>query len=323
MKKTEYITIEDLINDASFVNWAHKNQMADIEFWDKWLLENPNKKQLAFDAKDILIGVKFNKSFISEQKTEDAWELFEKQVTSLTTVHKIPFYRRLKYQSIAATLLLFLAISAFYFANKSTTIVHKTTFGEIIDVKLPDGTKVTLNSNSVLSYNNDAVREVVLQGEAFFNVEKKPVTQAKFLVMTDDLKVEVYGTAFNVNNRNTETQVFLEEGNIALKLNNGIQKKMIPGDLISYSYKNDKIIEEKRILRPELQTSWKNGSLIFDRSTLESAMSKIEDTYGISTVFDDDAIKTILITGAVPTQNLEICIKTIEKIRTSNYCKKG
>ena len=253
------------------------------------------------------------KSFISDKKTQNAWEKFEQNVTATNKVYKLPFYKNIKYQSIAATILLFLAVSIFYLASKPTTITHKTAYGEILDINLPDGTKVKLNSNSYLSYNNDDVREVLLEGEAFFNVEKKPSTNAKFLVITDDLKVEVFGTSFNVNNRNTRTQVFLEEGNIALKLNNGIQKKMIPGDLVSYSFKTDNIIEEKRILRPELQTSWKNGSLIFDRSTLESAMSKIEDTYGISTIFEDEASKSVLITGAVPTQNIEICIKTIEK----------
>jgi ferric-dicitrate binding protein FerR (iron transport regulator) len=313
MKNREYTKIEDLINDVSFVNWVHKKQMADVDFWDNWLLEHPEKKQLVLDAKDILIGVAFNKSFISEEKTLNAWEKFEKNVTPAKEVYKIPFYKNIKYQSIAATLVLFFTISALYMTNKSTTLVHKTAYGEILDIKLPDGTKVKLNSNSVLSYDHDDVRKVVLEGEAFFNVEKNRSTNAKFLVITDDLEVEVFGTSFNVNNRNTRTQVFLEEGQIALKLNNGIQKQMIPGDLVSYSYITDKIIEEKRILKPELQTSWKNGSLIFDRSTLASAMSKIEDTYGVSAVFEDNTSKTILITGAVPTQNLEICLKTIEK----------
>lgn len=313
MKNKTYTKIEDLINDASFINWAHKKQMADVVFWDNWLLEHPDKKQLIRDAKDILIGIKFNKAYVSEQKTQDAWEKFEKNITQSKKVYKIPFYKSIKYQSIAATIVLLIAISVFYSTTKPTMHVHKTAYGEVIDIQLPDGTTVKLNSNSVLSYNNDDVRKVILEGEAFFNVEKKRTTNAKFLVKTDDLEVEVFGTSFNVNNRNTRTQVYLEEGNIALKLNNGIQRQMTPGDLVSYSYKEDEIIEEKRILKPELQTSWKNGSLIFDRSTLASAMSKIENTYGVSIVFKDNDSKTILITGAVPTQNLEICIKTIEK----------
>lgn len=313
MKNRTYTTLEDLINDESFVNWVHNKQLADINFWNNWLFENPDKEQLVFDARDIVIGVKFNKSFISEEKTLEAWEKLEQNIRSKNKTYKIPFYKSRTYQSIAATLLLFIAISAFYFNNSATSIVHKTAYGEILDIKLPDGTTVKLNSNSILSYTNDDAREVILEGEAFFNVEKKPSANAKFLVITNDLKVEVYGTAFNVNQRNTRTQVFLEEGKIALKLNNGIQKKMIPGDLVSYSYENDKIIEEKRVLKTEIETSWKHGSLVFEYSTLESAMLKIENTYGITTIFGDENSKKIRITGAVPTQNLEICIKTIEK----------
>jgi ferric-dicitrate binding protein FerR (iron transport regulator) len=313
MKNKTYTTKEDLINDESFVNWVHSKQMADVNFWNHWLSENPDKEQLVFDARDILIGVKFNKSFITEEKTQDAWSKFEQNIAASTKIRKIPFYKNRTYQSIAATLLLFIAVSAFYFSNKSTSIEHRTAYGEVLDIALPDGTKVKLNSNSILSYNTDDVREVILEGEAFFDVEKKPSTNAKFMVTTDDLVVKVYGTAFNVNKRNTRTQVFLEEGSIALKLNNGIQKQMNPGDLVSYSYEDDKIIEEKRVLKPEIETSWKNGSLVFDYSTLESAMSKIEDTYGITAVFEDEDTKKMLITGAVPTQNLEICIKTIEK----------
>jgi len=313
MKDSQQGNIENLINDPSFINWANKTQMADVEFWNQWILDNPHKKQLAYDAKDVILGIKFSKKNLSEQKISESWIQFEDKLNALTTVRKIPFYKKLKYQRIAAAALLLISFTLFYVIDNSTKVLHKTAYGEIIDIKLPDGTRVKLNSNSVLSYKNDAVREITLKGEAFFDVEKKPSTHAKFVVITNDLEVEVYGTSFNVNNRNTTTQVFLEEGNIALRLNNGVQKNMIPGNLVTYSYKNDKIVEKEKVLRPELQISWKNGSLVFERSTLESAMRKIEESYGMTTVFEDEESKNTLITGAVPIQNLEICIKTIEK----------
>ncbi len=315
MNNKAYTKVEELINDQSFVNWVNKSQLSDIEFWNTWIVENPDKKEIVSNAKDIVLGIKFNKTTISEQKTLDAWEKLENRIKAVSNpkVIKLPFYKQRKYQSIAATVLLFLTISVFYFSSRPITVVHKTVYGEMLDLKLPDGTKVILNSNSELAYASDNNREITLSGEAFFDVEKKPATNAKFSVTTNDLTIEVFGTQFNVNNRNTKTQVFLEEGNIELLLNNGTHKKMIPGDLITYSYESDNILEEKRILRPELETSWKNGSLIFDRSSLEAAMQKIEDTYGVTVVFQDDASKAMLLTGAVPTQNLDICIKTIEK----------
>ncbi len=70
---------------------------------------------------------------------------------------------------------------------------------EVVKDTLPDGTLVTLNTNSSLIYpekfstNN---REVVLQGEAFFKVEHDP--DQPFIVKTKEAGIKVLGTAFDV-----------------------------------------------------------------------------------------------------------------------------
>jgi ferric-dicitrate binding protein FerR (iron transport regulator) len=315
MIRKEYNKIEEFVKDPSFHNWVNKSQLTDVKFLDHWIYQNPDRRQMILDAKSVILGLCFNRVILPEHKVNSEWEKLEQKIkiSSQEVSYKIPFYKNRQFQNIAATLLLCIAISAVYFSNESTTIIHKAAFGEVSDINLPDGTRVKLNSNSTLSYDDSNVREVFLEGEAYFNVEKKPVTKAKFIVKTNDLDIKVYGTSFNVNNRKSKTKVFLEEGQISLTLRNGIEKKMTPGDLISYSYENNSIVEETKLIRSELQTSWKNGSLIFDRSTLESAMQDIEGTYGIEVVFNEESIKTTLITGAMPTQNLGICIKTIEK----------
>ena len=149
MKKRKYTKIGDFINDASFINWAHKNELSDIIFWDNWILVNPNQKQLALDAKDIIIGVQFNKTSLTEEKVQLEWDKFENSINSRNTevISLIPFYNNKKYISIAASLII-LIFSGLYFANQPTKIVHKTAFGEILNIKLQDGTNVTLNSNS-------------------------------------------------------------------------------------------------------------------------------------------------------------------------------
>ncbi|MDD7915216.1 FecR family protein [Polaribacter ponticola] len=202
---------------------------------------------------------------------------------------------------------------SFYFINSNTLVTHKTSYGEILNIKLQDGSDVTLNSNSSVSYYKNESRKLWLTGEAFFDVDKKIATNAKFWVITDDLSVEVYGTSFNVNSKKKKTDVFLEEGNIWLKLKNGTDKKMIPGNYISYSAEKNKILEDINVYNATLKTSWKNGSLIFEKLSLEKAMEKIEESYGYSIIFNDDISKNTLITGAVPTTNIDICIKAIEK----------
>ena len=70
----------------------------------------------------------------------------------------------------------------FYFTNQYAEtqavngIVRSNPKGQKSIIHLPDGTKVHLNSGSVLQYFSDyqSNRYVELEGEAFFEVEKKP-----------------------------------------------------------------------------------------------------------------------------------------------------
>ena len=164
-----------------------------------------------------------------------------------------------------------------------------------------------------MHYYKNNNRKVWLTGEAFFQVQKKLATNAKFSVITKDLDVDVYGTSFNVDTKHQKTAVFLEEGKVWLQLHNGDTKKMAPGNFISYSSKKNAIIDVKREMDSRYKTSWKDGSIIFENLPLSEAIKKIEETYGVRTIFKDDISKAKLITGGVPITNLTICLKAIEK----------
>ena len=311
MIKKQYNTINDFLEDVSFKNWALQNNGTDINFWEFWIANNPEKNELVDKAKDLVLGVSFNKDLVSREKVAFEWKKLEAKIQKKTKAPKAKV-RFLRKFSAAASILLLLSLGL-YFLESNSKITHKTNYGEILNIKLQDGSDVTLNSNSSLSYYKNESRKVWLSGEAFFQVDKKVVTQAKFWVITKDLSVEVYGTSFNVSTKKEKTDVFLEEGSIWLKLKNGADKKMIPGNYISYSAEENKILEDKNIFNPIIKTSWKDGSLLFENLSLEKAMEKIEESYGYSIVFKDDNSKNILITGAVPITNIDICIKAIEK----------
>jgi transmembrane sensor len=311
MIKKKYNTINDFLDDVSFENWALQNNGTDINFWEFWIANNPDKEELVNKARDLVLGISFDTNFVDEGKVALEWNKLEAKIQAkkFRPKRKVRF---LKQFGVAASLLLLISVG-FYFMNNNSKITHKTNYGEILNIKLQDGSDVTLNSNSSLSYYKNESRKVWLSGEAFFQVDKKVVTNAKFWVFTNDLSVEVYGTSFNVNTKKKKTDVFLEEGSIWLKLKNGIDKKMIPGNYISYSSKKNEILEDKNIFNPIAKTSWKDGSLLFENLSLEKAMEKIEESYGFTIVFKEDKSKNILITGAVPITNIDICIKAIEK----------
>ena len=311
MIKKKYDTVNDFLEDSSFKNWALQKNGTDISFWDFWIANNPEKEALVNKAKDLVLGISFKKDHVSKEKIALEWKKLEAKIQTKkeTPIRKV---RYLKQLSIAASIVLLVSIG-YNFINFNSKITHKTNYGEVLKIKLQDGSDVTLNSNSSLSYYKNESRKVWLTGEAFFQVDKKVATNAKFWVITNDLSVEVYGTSFNVNTKKEKTDVFLEEGNIWLKLKNGGDKKMVPGNYISYSYQKNKILEDTNIYNSTIKTSWKDGSLLFENLSLEKAMEKIEESYGYSIIFKDDKSKDILITGAVPTTNIDICLKAIEK----------
>ena len=321
MIKKKYNNINDFLEDASFKNWCLQNNGTDINFWEFWVANNPEKKNLVNKAKDLVLGVSFDTKLVSKEKVSFEWKKLEAKIQSNKKNPKQEV-RFLTQFSAAASILLLIFLSI-YFSSTTAKVTHKTNYGEILNIKLQDGSDVTLNSNSTLSYYKNESRKVWLSGEAFFQVDKKVATQAKFWVLTDDLSVEVYGTSFNVSTKKKKTDVFLEEGSIWLKLKNGADKKMVPGNYVSYSSKKDQILEDKNIFNPIVKTSWKDGSLLFENLSLEKAMEKIEESYGFSIVFKDDNSKNILITGAVPITNIDICITAIEKSVDVTIIKKG
>ena len=91
--------------------------------------------------------------------------------------------------------------------------------GQRAGITLPDGTIVHLNSESKLTYTpefNGKLREVSLEGEAFFEVT--PNKEKPFIVKTSFFDVEVLGTSFNVSVYNDENIVFFMRFSVFFRL---------------------------------------------------------------------------------------------------------
>ena len=73
MTKKTYTNINDFLEDTSFKNWALQNNGTDINFWEFWIANNPDKASLVSKAKDLVLGVSFNKTLVSNQKVALEW----------------------------------------------------------------------------------------------------------------------------------------------------------------------------------------------------------------------------------------------------------
>jgi transmembrane sensor len=313
--KTENSFLQQLLNDSSFVNWARNANNNDIEYWNTWINNNPSRIQTIDTAKAIILGIKFEKNFPANYKVEKELSKILPRLQaydSITqnSIKKNPFKKYFSL-SAAALILVLISWSGFQFYTNSTTTVHKTNYGEIIDLRLPDGSSVVLNGNSEIQYKNNSPRNIFLKGEAYFKVKSIPSTKAKFWVHTEDLKVEVLGTQFHVNTRKKRTNVVLDEGSIHLEFENGDVKKMIPGELVTFSKGSDKLVHTKVTVTTPYAL-WRDGTYTFNEIALKEVMANIEYTYGVKVKYQHPQLQQLLITGGVPNQNLKLCIAAIE-----------
>ena len=319
MKNKDYHLIEDFLEDASFVAWVHHTNPEAVRFWNKWQIEHPEQTELLETAKAIVKGFQFEPQYLEMAEVNSEWDKLTQRILErdnlgprVSQVKRIGLNRHTIVR-IAAAVACLIAIGFLVQKYSGTEkISYYADFGKRQEIKLPDGTQLTLNANSTLRYEKENPRKVWLDGEAFFMVAKKTDTNKKFEVVTPDLIVEVYGTEFNVNSRKKQTQVVLEEGKVKLALSNGIQREMQPGDLLTYTAEGNRIIEEKKLERLETLTSWKEGTLIFDNISLSDAMGKIGELYGLKIVFEEANIANEPIHLAVPTDDINICLQAIE-----------
>lgn len=219
--------------------------------------------------------------------------------------------------SIAAAVLLVVVGGAFWIFSNNKKTVEKTTFGEWKTLEFSDGSKVKLNANSEMSFKEDwgtyDDREIWLNGEAYFEVKKKPETDQKLKVLTNDLTIEVLGTSFNVSSKGGRTSVYLVEGKILLYLNAlGDTISMEPGDLIEYSVLDEtKPLKSKDIA--DLHTSWKEGHLTFRGTPLREVFQEVEAIYDVKFDVKDSTLSTVEYNFDLPINEFQKTIDILKK----------
>lgn len=137
----------------------------------------------------------------------------------------------------------------------------------------------------------------------------------KFQVVTSDLTVEVLGTSFNVTSWEEETGVFLEEGQINVKLDNsGNQEvRLEPGELLRYSAKEQKL-EPPKIVANKLEVSWKQGVLEFVETPLEDILHRLVSPNDLSYTIMNEALSQREFTLRIPTEDMDAALDLLSRL---------
>ncbi|GHE32789.1 FecR family protein [Sphingobacterium griseoflavum] len=176
----------------------------------------------------------------------------------------------------------------------------KTPRGGQYQVVLADGTRVWLNAASSIRYPvvfTGDTREVELEGEAYFDVEKDP--SRRFIVRTAKQAVAVLGTEFNVNAYADAPTVktTLIEGSVALSSSKDASQPAVtlkPGQQATLSGQTFVVAA----VDVEESIAWKNGYFFFEKEKLATALQKISRWYDIDVVYEE-RLPALEINGSV------------------------
>jgi transmembrane sensor len=233
----------------------------------------------------------------------------------------VPFWQQpwLKW-SAAAVLVLGLGLT--FYSQKDTLIYqqYQTTFGETKIVNLPDGSKITLNANSILKFHrfgfaDEEIREVFLDGEAEFSVKHTPTNQ-KFIVKTSHkMEVEVLGTEFTVFARNRGAKVVLNEGKVKVNYLEGSEKHTImmkPGNLLALDKKNAAEVQE--VVEVKNHNAWKSHRFVFDNTSLQEVAYLIEENFGVEVKLSSEQLANRTIAGTFSAEKADDLLMILEEL---------
>jgi ferric-dicitrate binding protein FerR (iron transport regulator) len=258
------------------------------------------KKDLDIKLNKFLEEDQVFREDLSRVDVEKNWERF-----LLSTLHgpspgqtpSLTKRNRFLIRMAAAILLLLLAVSTFYFTDKrpAIQIIQASTDSQKMELRLSDGSAITLNKATKLSYPEKlkrGKREVYLEGEAFFQVEH--AENSPFYIHMTDWTVKVLGTSFNLKmDPRGQIQVsvvkgtvlFYEEGKLDQAIRVTAGERCICNMLTGES-QSEPILSENYLY-------WKTQKLIYRDAPLSQVIGELASQFE----------QTIIVTDPLVSQN--------------------
>jgi len=328
------VSVEHLAANEQFQQWVLTPSAELNNYWKNWNEKHPEHISIVNQAKQLVLSLQTQEDTAPNMLQQEVWSKIKPvlQEDALLSVNRwkiIPL--RL---GIAASLVAVLLAGVFLLSHYlSATTNYQTAYGETKEITLPDGSTVMLNANSTLRFASDwqlaEVREVWLEGEAFFDVRQIPLStdgnvRLPFVVHSQNMDVEVLGTTFNVKDRQEYSEVVLNTGKVNVTPQMDQQTApiaMSPGDRLAYSASEQAWRIQQ--INPEIPTAWRHQELIFDEMRLKEIAQLLEDVYGYEITFGSEEIKLYAFTGNIKADEIEMLLPMLERSFNLNIQQEG
>jgi ferric-dicitrate binding protein FerR (iron transport regulator) len=190
---------------------------------------------------------------------------------------------------------------------------------------LPDGSIITLNKETEIIYPKKFKknkREVKLNGEAFFEVDKNP--EQPFIVETSAAIIRVLGTSFNVKARESDdyVEVIVDEGLVELaKLDNSASVTLAAGEKGMLDLSANTL--EKIEVEDPNELYWKSKTLIFRNTEISVVIETLRVNYDVEIEIPVEKPIKCNITGIFEDYNIDEILERIAENCRLNISKVG
>ncbi|MDB5137447.1 MAG: FecR family protein [Mucilaginibacter sp.] len=338
--------IEDFLQDDFFIDWVYNRNTESNAFWNKFLLDHPDKSIVLEKARAILISISVTP--LADQLSDLEFDTRIKLLQAMTldvTPRKEAAHVKI-YQSrwfqIAATFLIFLSIAFISYKvlltpNKPhsqalmSNLIKINNIGTKARVVLmDDGSLAILNPGSEIQVPRKFTgkeRSVYLQGEAFFEVHKDHLHP--FLVHSQNMITRVLGTSFTVKAfKNDPTfKVTVNTGKVWVydqKTNPIAEKKnlviaLIPNQQVIFTRKILQFRKDTIVTPLLLSKEVANKELTFENAPFSAVIEKLNKAYGIQIEYNKQTLGSLRITAALADHPLNEKVEMICRAVNAKY----
>ena len=332
---------EDFLFDESFRQWTAESSPPAALFWNRWLTQNPDRADVVRQAQELVRALDdhYRDDATENRLADELNRLVGKAVEHRDAeldVPVLPLGQRSWWRWAVAASVLLISLSTWIYVKKAPKpaadpyeyltktvtipLQEKVNTGpKAINILLSDGSVVTLNPNSRLSYPerfDNTTRTVYLSGEAFFDVMKNPAKP--FLIYANQTVTKVLGTSFLVRAYTGEKDVtvMVKTGRVSVysqkdyeqAQQSGLRRVegvvLTPNQQMTYNLEENKLVKALVAKPAALIVNRPSREQVFEDAPVDKVFSSIERTYGIKLLFDEEALANCLVNLTFNEENL-------------------
>ena len=342
-------TLQDYLNNDDFIRWVlHSENDA---HWQRIVSVYPHQQVLMDQARQHVIQLhEAEKQTSLPVHEERVWEGIQETINTTESQQVIRLaersHRNLWQKPIfrwAAIVVCILGVGWFTVNYRSHTSLTYTdlvaraqqekklveqvnTSDRPVRIPLEDGSVVTLEKNARLSFPehfNAHRREVILQGEAFFDVAKNPAKP--FFVYANEVVTKVLGTSFRIKafDDQRQVEVNVSTGRVSVFSQSRVPSDdketkgvvLLPNQQALFNREKETIV--KRLvdrpvpMKPLLLVAKRR----FDEVPAAQVLQELEALYGVKIRYNEDLLSNCIITTSLGNEplrdKLDIICQTI------------